>query len=208
MGGDSRLMRPVRPAGCEVLTPDHLPPRRGEPFAQYALRAGEACGARPGDIIGGASFGGMLAGELARQREFAGLVLLGSAARTDHFPRSYKLVQRLGFLIPDFALGIRSWPPLVRRRFHPIHEEGVAVLRAMAADCPVEQLREFGRMALNWEGAGAPRGPRLVIHGALDAIIPLACAEPGSVIADGGHSLTLTHAERLSAEIAAFAAAL
>ena len=68
MGGDSRLMRPIQIHGIEVVTPDHAEPRAGEDLVGYASRVAKLQGIGPADVVGGASFGGMLAAEIARQR--------------------------------------------------------------------------------------------------------------------------------------------
>ncbi|MDX6769265.1 MAG: alpha/beta fold hydrolase [Elusimicrobiota bacterium] len=207
LGGDHRLTRPVVVPGVEVLTPDHLEPLPGERLPAYARRAADAAGLAAGDAVGGVSFGGMIAAEVARQREVAALVLLGTCVRPRRLPASYRLLEKIGPLLPDAVLGLRTWAQFVRRRFAPMTPEGVAVLQAMAADCPPARIRAFGRMLMDWDGVEAFGCPVLSIHGDRDAIIPLSCAEPGLVLKEAGHSFTLTHASQTAGAIAAFLAA-
>jgi pimeloyl-ACP methyl ester carboxylesterase len=114
MGGDDRLFRSIRIPEAEIVTPDHTEPAQGETLTQYASRIADRLNIQPADIVGGVSFGGMLAGEIARQRPVAGLILLGSCLRPGRLPWSYRWVERLGRFIPGFVLGLRSWRPLVR----------------------------------------------------------------------------------------------
>ena len=208
LGGDHRLTRPVAVPGVEVLTPDHAEPHPGEDLPAYARRVADAHGIGAQDVVGGASFGGMLATEIARRRKVSGLVLLGSCARPRRLPASYRLLERVGPLLPDVFLGLRSWAQLVRRRFAPMTPEGVAVLQAMAADCPPARIRAFGRMLMAWDGVESFDCPLLSIHGDRDTIIPPSCAEPGLMLKDAGHSFTLTHAPQTADAIAAFLAKL
>jgi pimeloyl-ACP methyl ester carboxylesterase len=209
MGGDARLMRPVRVPGVEQLTPEHVEPRAGESLADYARRVAEMHGIRPQDIVGGASFGGMIAAEIARQREVAGLVLLGSCTRPDRLPASYRFVEKLQPLIPDQLLALRTLRLLVRARFAPTTPEAMDTLIAMAKDCPASQLRGFAAMTFGWEGAERFECPVLALHGDRDAIIPIAAAREGHIVLkNAGHSFTLTHADETSAHIARFVSEL
>lgn len=196
MGADSRLTRPVRVRGVGQEFPEHLEPEAGEDLPRYAARVAERWGIGPADVVGGTSFGGMLAGEISAQRRVAGLVLLGSSIRPERFPRAYGWVERLCRFLPDPLIGVRSFRLLVRRRFAPMTPEGERCLLEMAAACPVSRLRAFGRMIVGWKGVGTPECPILSVHGRLDRIIPPRCAEPGVVLEDAGHAFTLTHAER------------
>lgn len=210
MGGDARLLSRLSLPDAEVKAIDHLEPRDGEGLREYAGRVAESAGVRESDVLGGASFGGMLAAEIARQRRVRGLVLLGSCLRPGRLPWSYRWIERLGRFIPDAALAVRSWSPLVRYRFSlryrfkPLDKAAEDCLVAMAADCPPRQIREFGRMILGWDGLEKAPCPLLSIHGDRDRVIPLACAEPGVVLRDAGHALTLTHADETMRELQAF----
>jgi surfactin synthase thioesterase subunit len=126
MGGDARLLAPLRLPEFEVFTPDHVSPQPRETLPAYAARVAKAHSIHRSDIVGGASFGGMLACEIAKQQGAAGLILLGSCVSPKRLPISYRLVERFGRLIPDFILGFRSWGAFVRWRFAPIHQEAEA----------------------------------------------------------------------------------
>ena len=204
MGGDSRLFRSIRIPDAEIVTPDHIEPAQGETLTQYAARIADGLDIQPADIVGGASFGGMLAGEIARQREVAGLILLGSCLRPGLLPWSYRWVERVGRFIPDFVLGLRSWRPLVRWRFAPVTPDAETCLVEMAVSYPTAQIRAFGRMVIGWTGVDSVPCPVLSIHGDWDRIIPLKCAEPDLILKDAGHAFTLTHADQTNSAIREF----
>ena len=204
MGGDGRLFRSIRLPEAEIVTPDHTEPAQGETLTQYASRIADGLNIQPADIVGGVSFGGMLAGEIARQRPVAGLILLGSCLRPGRLPWSYRWVERLGRFIPDLVLGVRSWRPLVRWRFAPLTREAETCLIEMAVSYPTAQIRAFGRMVIGWTGVDNLACPVLSIHGDWDRIIPLKCAEPDLILKDAGHAFTLTHADQTNSAIREF----
>jgi pimeloyl-ACP methyl ester carboxylesterase len=204
MGGDGRLFRSIRIPDAEIVTPDHIEAAQGETLTQYAARIADGLDIQPADIVGGASFGGMLAGEIARQREVAGLILLGSCLRPGLLPWSYRWVERVGRFIPDFVLGLRSWRPLVRWRFSPVTPDAETCLVEMAVSYPTAQIRAFGRMVIGWTGVDSVPCPVLSIHGDWDRIIPLKCAEPDLILKDAGHAFTLTHADQTNSAIREF----
>ena len=75
MAADSRLLRSIRIPEVEIVTPDHAEPVSGETVTQYAALIAEGLFIQPDDIIGGISFGGMLARKIARQRRLVGKVI-------------------------------------------------------------------------------------------------------------------------------------
>ena len=205
MGADNRLFRSIRIPEVEIVTPDHAEAVPGENLTHYAARITDGLSIQPEDIVGGTSFGGMLAGEIARQRRVAGLILLGSCLRPDRLPRSYRWIERLACFIPDFALSCRSWRPLVRWRFAPITRDAETCLIEMANRCPAAQIRAFGRMIMDWPGIDDDvTCPVLSIHGDCDRIIPLKSAAPDIILKDAGHAFTLTHAEQTTSAIRGF----
>jgi pimeloyl-ACP methyl ester carboxylesterase len=204
MAADDRLFRSIRIPEAEIVTPDHAEPKRGETLTQYAARIADGLSIQADDIIGGISFGGMLAGEIARQRQVAGLILLGSCLRPDRLPRSYRWIERLGCFIPDFALTCRSWPPLLRWRFAPLTRDAETCLLEMSRSYPTAQIRAFGRMIMGWAGVDHVSCPVLSIHGDSDRIIPLKSAAPDLIFKDAGHAFTLTHADKTTSAIREF----
>lgn len=204
MGGDGRLFRSIRIPEAEIVTPDHTDPTQGETLIEYASRIADDLKIQPADIIGGVSFGGMLAGEIARQRPVAGLILLGSCLRPARLPWSYRWVEKLGHFIPDFVVGLRSWRPLLRWRFAPITRDAETCLVEMAVSYPTAQIRAFGHMVMDWSGVDSVSCPVISIHGDSDRIIPVKCAEPDLILENAGHAFTLTHAQQTNSAIREF----
>lgn len=208
MGGDKRMFGPIRTPGFELVTPDHLPPERGEDLAAFAARTADLHGLGAGDVVGGVSFGGMLAAQISAQRKIAGAILLASCHQPRRLPTGYRLVELFSRFIPDALLGLRSWPPLVRGRFAPIDGASAEIMIEMARGYAPSMLRRFGRMIVSWPGVEKIPCPRLAVHGADDRIIPASCIDADLVLPSAGHAFTLTHPEPINAAIARFARGL
>lgn len=202
LGADARLLRPLEIPGLRIA--DNLAPEKGESLTHFAERSIEAHGLKDGDVIGGASFGGMAAAEMSLQMKAAGLVLLGSCLNPLRLPAFMHLLYRFRALVPDFALSMRAFPPLVRWRFRPAGDAELALLCDMASRTPTAHIREYGRMAYEWQGLGKPDCPVLRVHGDCDRVIPLREGEEAVVLKDAGHAFTLTHAKEASEAVAAF----
>jgi pimeloyl-ACP methyl ester carboxylesterase len=204
MGADSRLFRSIRIPEAEIVAPNYTDPREGETLSQYAARMADGLNIQPADVVGGASFGGMVAGEIARQRPVAGLILLGTCVDPARLPPSYRWVERAGRFIPDSVLGLRSWRLWVRWCLAPLTRDAETCLIEMAVTHPTAQIREFGRMVMGWSGIENVSCPMLSIHGNCDRVIPLKCAEANIILKDAGHAFTLTHADQTNSAIRDF----
>jgi pimeloyl-ACP methyl ester carboxylesterase len=204
MAADGRLFRSIRIPEAEIVTPDHAEPMPGETLTQYAARIANGLNIQPSDIIGGISFGGMLAGEIARQRQVAGLILLGGCLQPGRLPGLYRWLERLGRFIPDSLLSLRSWRPLVHWRFALLTKDAETCLIEMGAGYPAAQIRAFSRMVIDWPGVYDVGCPVLSIHGDSDRIIPMKSAQPDIILKNAGHAFLLTHAAETTSAIREF----
>ena len=69
MGADGRLFREQRGCFPNLITPDWIPHRRGDTLASYAERMARHIDPGCPCYVGGASFGGMVALEIARHSD-------------------------------------------------------------------------------------------------------------------------------------------
>ncbi|HXS99700.1 MAG TPA: alpha/beta hydrolase [Elusimicrobiota bacterium] len=204
MGGDKRMFGPLRVPGVELITPDHLEPEAGEDLPAFAERTADRHGIGADDVVGGVSFGGMLAAQISSRRALAGAILLASCHQPRRLPGRYRFVERFCRLVPDALLGLRSWPPFVRGRFAPIDAKNAQLMIEMARGYPPKMLRRFGRMIVEWSGVESIPCPLLSVHGAGDRILPLSCIDAQLVLPEAGHAFTLTHPEPIGAAIRDF----
>lgn len=204
MGGDKRMFAPLRVPGVELLTPDHLEPREGEDLAAFAERTADHHKLGADDVVGGVSFGGMLAAQISSRRKLAGTILLASCHQASRLPGRYRLVERFSRHLPDALLAVRSWRPFVRGRFAPIDARNAELMIEMARGYPPLMLRRFGRMIVEWAGVEGFSCPVLSVHGDGDRILPLSCIDAQVVLPSAGHAFTLTHPEPIGAAISQF----
>jgi pimeloyl-ACP methyl ester carboxylesterase len=189
MAADERLLEAQADAFPEVRVQPWLPPRPGESLRAYAARlAGLVDPGRP-CIVGGASFGGVVALEMAPRLQTLACVLIGSVRSPMGLPRRWRLLGLVALFGPGTlrviaALGARfgRWflPAKVLRRLRRLSRPEAAFVRW--AMCAVAKWRP---------GPDAPRVRVYHIHGAADRVLPVELGRPDVVVPGGSHALTL-----------------
>lgn len=203
LGADHRLLEPQRLAFPDMIVPAWIQPRSGsETLPEYAARMAERVQPsreRP-VVLGGVSFGGMLAYEMARHLKPDAVVLIASC-RTRRSLRPIYGVGRL--LLP--VLPVATWQiakllagPVMRLRFDaPAARRDMAV--AMFRESDSRFMHWVLQAILNWEPSPLVGVRVLQIHGRRDRLIPAQRVEADEIIPDGGHLINLTHADRVNA---------
>jgi pimeloyl-ACP methyl ester carboxylesterase len=134
-----------------------------------------------GAIVIGSSLGGIVACEIARQRELKALVLIGSAVRPGEISGLLALLHPLVLLAP------------------------IQFIQTAAGKLPSELAGMFSRshaafiratcMAIfDWPGLDESRITPVRIHGTRDRVIPLPAQVDLKI--DGGHLVAMTHPEQ------------
>jgi pimeloyl-ACP methyl ester carboxylesterase len=191
------------------LVPPWPPPSPSDTLTRYAARfAGslvEAGVVRRPFVLGGNSFGGMVAWEMARLLKPDALVLLGSASSTTTVRAPLRPFLPLARLLgPRTARLLIAGAPLVA----PLFGVRGAADRALF----VEMLRStppaFFAFALKAIAGWTPSSPAelsdvsvLRLHGSDDHIIG-PDLHGGELVAGAGHVLTLTHGDAVNAFLA------
>lgn len=94
MGADGRLFEPQRSAFPNLVVPQWIEPLTGESMASYASRLADTIEVRRPFFLGGVSFGGMVAFEMAEQLEPEAVFLIGSARSSAEVPFFWKAIER------------------------------------------------------------------------------------------------------------------
>jgi pimeloyl-ACP methyl ester carboxylesterase len=203
IGADARLfdaqraVRDIHPIAW--IAPEH--PR--ETLTHYAQRlASDIRISEPFDL-GGASFGGMVALELARHLAPRRVFLFGSCRS----PRSIApLLRALRFFAPVLPNGMLHPPRVLQslgaRWFGATSRAHVQLFADMLAATPVEFMRWATIATRAWEGVEELPMPIHHIHGDRDRLIPINRVRPDRVIAGAGHLLTVTHVDAVNDFIA------
>jgi pimeloyl-ACP methyl ester carboxylesterase len=199
LGADHRLLEPQRRAAPQLVVPNWIPPRRRETLPQYAERlADTVTDARP-LVLGGVSLGGMLAYEMARHLRPEAVVLIASCRSCQGVRAMFRWLGPLLSRLPAWC--VRCAKPLAPLGSGILGGGGtefksLCVKMFKDADC---QFMAWALGAiLRWHPEPLPGIPVFQIHGGRDRILPVSLVGPDEIIAEGGHLINLTHAERVN----------
>ena len=203
IGGDERLfdaqraVRDIRPIRW-ILPAD---PR--EPLSEYAARLARQLAIGEPFDVGGSSFGGMIALELARHLSPRQVFLFGSCRSPDAIAPSLRALRLLAAISPDRLLHPpRMLQPLLAGWFGATSPAHVDLFARMLATTPPAFIRWAARAVFSWPGVAGLPMPIHHVHGDRDRLISVDRVKPDRVIGGAGHLLNLTHAEAVNEFIA------
>ena len=203
IGADDRLfdaqrtIRDIRP--ITWIAPAH--PR--ETLREYAQRlASELRFPEPFDL-GGSSFGGMVALELARYLSPQRVFLFGSCRSPRSISPLLRMLRFFAPVLPDRLLH----PPRILQSyvawwFGARSHAHIQLFADMLAVTPVPFIRWASIAIFSWEGVEELPMPIHHVHGDRDRLIPIRRVHPDHVITGAGHLLNLTHGDAVNDFIA------
>ena len=206
VGADARLFEPQREAFPHLRVPDWLPPEPKESLPHYAARMAEVIAPlSEGDgpvVLGGVSFGGMVAYEAARRLRPAVVVQIASC-------RSRRAVRSLLRATRPVAPAMLPGTLRVAKMLSPLALELLTNLKTRQRNSFVAMFKEadpaFMKWALttilHWEPSPPPGVPVRQIHGRRDLLIPVSKVEADAVVPGGGHLINMTHPAEVNAFI-------
>jgi pimeloyl-ACP methyl ester carboxylesterase len=207
MGADARVFEHQLTTFSQAICPPWIPPHAGETLTAYAERFAHALRLAISDepcVLGGASFGGFVAAEMARHLAVRALILVGSVKSPSELPpviRGSNMLAAAASAMP-FSL-VR---PLCR--LIDILPESSVRLRTrqilqQAGDADDSFLKWACIAVMRWQDNTQPIPcPVHHIHGTADRILPIRYTRPTHVVRGGGHVLTMTHPDQVNALIA------
>jgi pimeloyl-ACP methyl ester carboxylesterase len=204
LGADDRLLEPQRAAFPQLIVPPWIPPRKNESLPQYAERMAASVAPLPDVplVLGGVSFGGMLAYEMARYLRPNAVVLIASCRRRESLRPIYAPGRWLLPLIPAQAWKVAKLlaGPVLRIK----HRKSVAkreLLITMFRDADSRFMHWILQAILRWQPTPLTGIPVFQIHGRRDPMIPARRVEADVVIPNGSHLINVTHANEVNAFI-------
>jgi len=202
LGADQRQFEPQRMAFPDLMVPPWIVPRRQESLVDYAARLAETIVPSRPLILGGSSFGGMVAYEMARHLRPEVVVLIGSCRSPQALRPMLRRLRPLVPLVAVQAFALAQWmSPLAVRMFSPFTTEQKQLCVAMFKDMDCGFMKWVCRAVLGWVPSGPPPVPVFQIHGQRDRVMPVRLAAADEVIPGGGHLINLTHARQVNAFI-------
>jgi pimeloyl-ACP methyl ester carboxylesterase len=189
MAADERLFVAQASAFPNLRVQPWIPPLPAESLRAYAARLAPLVDPGHPCLVGGASFGGVVALELAAHVPALGCILIGSVRSPAGLPWRWRLLRPIAALGPD-ALGVLTrlavclgWPLLAAKTFRGLRR----LARPEAAF-----LRWAMCAVVRWQQSPASRRVRVFhIHGEADRVLPVSLAGPDVVVPGGRHALPL-----------------
>jgi len=196
VGADSRMFGPQRTAFPELVVPDWIEPERNEPLTEYAARFAKVIDPGGPCFLGGVSFGGVVALEVATHLTTRECYLFGSVHDPREIPRRLQIFRSISDLIMilkwtspvALTYGGRWINPVIRGVLHQLKDADTRFLRWAAG------------AILRWKPSPGVDRVRVVrIHGDRDWVFPIGRIVADKTIVGGGHLMSLTHAEEVNA---------
>lgn len=199
LAADERMYSKLTELPLEVVTPRLLIPEAGESMASYARRHAEWLSIGENDIVGGCSFGSMVASEICRQRSPSALVLLSGALSSDALVSSSHQLHRFARCLP-FHLVRRLLMStfFLHKVFGRADLSDVVLARQMIAETPRELLFRGSTLATEYRSC-EPIGCEIFsLHGGQDNVISSPHLDQGEILARAGHGMVVSHAKEVS----------
>lgn len=153
--------------------------------------------------LGGSSFGGMIALELARYVAPENVFLFGSCRSSRSFAPS---LRALRWMAPVLRNRLLRPPALLQRPiawwFGATTAAHAQLFADMLASTPIEFLQWASNAIGSWKGVAEVLMPIHHVHGERDRLIPVRRVRADRVISGAGHLLNVTHAREVNAFIA------
>ncbi len=199
LGADERLFTYQRERFPQLEVPPWLPPERNESLPAYAGRMAAKLNIEEPVYLGGASFGGMLALEMAKRIPVKSIFLISSAYSGREVNRLLRLVHPVGRRMPVsfVATAFRS-ATVFSPEMRSMEREKKSLLRAMFDETPPEFVRWASCALMDWIFQDKPEVPVQRIHGERDIVIPLRRQPAEAIVPGGGHFICLTHGEMVN----------
>lgn len=189
MAADERLFEAQLAAFPNLRVQPWIDPLPGESPRAYAAQLAPMVDPGRPCIVGGASFGGVVALELATHLPALGCILIGSARSPSVLPWRWRLLRPLARLGPK-ALGVLAG---CGARLGGRLLRGGTIRRLQRLSRPEAAFVRWAMCAVvRWRPSPAVRRVRVFhIHGAADRALPVGLARPDVIVPGGGHALSL-----------------
>jgi pimeloyl-ACP methyl ester carboxylesterase len=202
LGADDAIFVPQRVAFPQLVVPPWPIPKTNDTLDSYSARLAADLVSHGPCVLGGASFGGIVALHVARHLNPLAILLIGSARELAEVPAIVRLARRVRPLIrwlPVSLLQLLAAPlgSSLAVRLSP-HLAGLA--RQFRRSDPRVVVWSIEQLC-DWRTTPTLACPIFRIHGAADRVISPRHTRPEERIVGGGHVISLTHPMEVNAFI-------
>jgi pimeloyl-ACP methyl ester carboxylesterase len=187
MMADHRLLAAQQSAFPNLVVPHWPAHHSSDTLATFAERIAETIRPIGQCAVGGVSFGGIVALELARHLDSSGCILISSIRSPREMPFRFRILRPIGLLPqPAFNALASSATGL----FSSSMGRGAKRRSDQMLTSPF--FSWAARTTLRWKGCD-PGVPIAQIHGEADRTFPVERTRPDHVVSGAGHMLVATH---------------
>lgn len=199
LAADERMYARLTDLPVTLVTPRLLIPEKDECMESYARRHAEWLNIGENDIVGGCSFGSMVASEICRQRSPRALVLLSGALSSDELVSSSHQLHRLTRWLPFYLVRrILMSSFFLHKVFGEAELSNVMLARDMIAEAPRELLLRGSTLAAGYCSDEAISCEIFSVHGGRDCVISPPHLDKGEILSNAGHGMVVSHAEEVA----------
>ncbi|HEX8525070.1 MAG TPA: alpha/beta hydrolase [Tepidisphaeraceae bacterium] len=188
---------PVRVEFPQILTP-----RQEESFAAYAARLAKTIDPTPPLYLGGVSFGAMLAMEMAKELNAAGVFSLSGATNKSQISPIIRILALLASGMPRalFPLAQKVTPAFLRILGRWDRQERHFLLDVF--ETVNFELARWGAVRImEWRAPAGIPCPMYWIHGEIDHVVPVKAVPADAIVLGGGHFFNVSHPDATNAFI-------
>ena len=194
LAADANVFAPQKLAFPQLIVPAWPRPHPNDTLDTYCDRLADNLRIQGDPIIGGASFGGIIALHVAQRLHPRAVILIGSVRSATELSRVACFCRPLKAMIPlipvrFMQLCCAPMASKLARNYFP-HLSGLA--RQFRGSDPAVFKWSLARI-LDWNSTPTVDCPVFHIHGDRDYVLPLRYTKPNTIIAGGGHVISLTH---------------
>ncbi|MGH7130943.1 MAG: alpha/beta fold hydrolase [Phycisphaerales bacterium] len=196
LAADARQFAPQRYEFPALRVGEWIAHRPSESLVEYAARLAPSLKLMPDSVLGGSSFGGMIALEVARLMRPRAVVLIGSCRSPRELHPALALFARIGRHLPGAVIDMGrclAVPMAAVAGPAPLHIR--RELAAMSRGIPASYLKWAAGAVMEWPGCPDPGVPVYQIHGGADRMMPIDRVQADIVVLDAGHVFNMTHPE-------------
>jgi pimeloyl-ACP methyl ester carboxylesterase len=196
MFADKRLFQSQLNRFPHLQVPDWIAPRSDESLRAYAARFAQRIDPGVPCVVGGASFGGIIALEMVPHLKAAACILIGSIRSPAELSWRWRMLRPLALLGPH-GLGFAA-RLLVNLRHLGIGRATVRRLQRLA-EPEAAHVRWAMCAVLRWQPSPqAVHVPVFQIHGEFDRTLPAGNTRADVIVPGGHHALSLFNSEAVN----------
>ena len=187
----------------DLVVPDWQQPRPAESLAAYCQRWAQQWAEDPPRVIGGASFGGMVALHMAEHLPVRAVVLIGSIRGPADLPGRIRIWRPFRGLVRYLPLAaLQALARILATGLVGRWMPQAALVAHVVGNADRELMRWSIKAILDWDQTPLPNCPIFQIHGARDQVLPAPEAQPDVYCPTGGHLISMTRPREVNAFLA------